>query len=54
MMQSSEGLGYEDLNSLMKEPKPLSFIIELLSVSKVREWYPTRVENGQSFHTIDV
>lgn len=38
MMQSSEGLGYEDLNSLMKEPKPLSFIIELLSVSKSNEY----------------
>ena len=35
MLQSAEGLGYDDLNLLMKEPKPLTFIIELLSVSQV-------------------
>jgi len=34
MLQSAKGLGYEDLNSLMKEPKPLIFIFELVTVSQ--------------------
>lgn len=38
MLQSAEGLGYEDLNSLMKDPKPLTFILELLSVSQPDEY----------------
>lgn len=38
MLQSGEGLGYEDLNSLMKDPQPLTFIIELLSVSQPDEY----------------
>lgn len=38
MLQSTEGLGYTDLNLLMKEPKPLTFIIELLSVSQPDEY----------------
>ena len=35
MLQSAEGLGYDDLNALMKDPQPLTFILELVSVSKV-------------------
>lgn len=38
MLQSAEGLGYEDLNSLMKEPKPLIFIFELVTVSQPDEY----------------
>jgi len=38
MLQSAEGLGYDDLNALMKDPQPLTFILELVSVSKPDEY----------------
>jgi len=38
MLQSAEGLGHEDLNSLMKDPQPLIFVLQLLSVSQPGEY----------------
>jgi len=38
MLQSAEGLGYDDLNALMKDPQPLIFIIELLKISQPDEY----------------
>ena len=37
-MQMEGGLGYEDLNQLMKDPQELEFIIELLSVDLPDEY----------------
>ena len=37
-MQMEGGLGYEDLNQLMKDPQDLEFIIELLSVELPDEY----------------
>ena len=37
-MQMEGGLGYDDLNDLMKDPQPLEFIIELLTVENPDEY----------------
>lgn len=37
-MQAEGGLGYDDLNLLMKEPEDLEFIFELLSVEQPEEY----------------
>jgi len=38
MLQSAEGLGYDDLNALMKDPQPLTFILELLKISQPEDY----------------
>jgi len=38
MLQSAEGLGYDDLNALMKDPQPLTFILELLQISQPEDY----------------
>ena len=43
MLQSAEGLGYDDLNELMKDPQPLTFILELLKISQVAVCLPKSV-----------
>lgn len=37
-MQAEGGLGYDDLNLLMKEPEDLEFIFELLSVEQPEDY----------------
>ena len=36
-MFAYHSLGYDDLDELMKEPKPLYFVLELLKVRKDRD-----------------
>lgn len=37
-VQMQGGLGYDDLNELMKDPSDLEFVIELLSVARPEEY----------------
>lgn len=44
-MFAYHSLGYEDLDELMKEPKPLYFVLELLKVRKKKDNLQARLPN---------
>lgn len=48
-MFAYHSLGYDDLDELMKEPKPLYFVLELL---KVRNTSITSAKSSMSKHTV--
>ena len=47
------GLGYDDLNELMKSPEDLEFIIELLAVESVKEYEKVTFQSGLRIRTRD-
>jgi len=53
-MQAEGGLGYDDLNQLMKSPEDLEFVFELLTVTQVEEYEKEswQMEAGEKLESV--